>query len=122
MNDVDLTLSDRGQQLREELLVFLDTHVYPNEQRFQDEVEASGERHHHPPVMEELKAEARSRGLWNLFLPDEEHGAGLTNLDYAYLAELTGRSPMIAPEATNCAAPDTGNMEVLHLFGTPEQQ
>jgi acyl-CoA dehydrogenase len=119
---LDLTLSDRGNELREELLDFLDTHVYPNEQRFHDEVEASGERHHHPAVMEELKAEARSRGLWNLFLPDDEHGAGLTNLDYAYLAELTGRSPLIAPEALNCAAPDTGNMEVLHLFGTPAQQ
>jgi acyl-CoA dehydrogenase len=119
---VDLTLSHRGQQLREELLDFLDTHVYPNERRYHEEVEASGERHHHPAVMEELKAEARSRGLWNLFLPDAEHGAGLTNLDYAHLAELTGRSPLIAPEATNCAAPDTGNMEVLHLFGTAEQQ
>jgi acyl-CoA dehydrogenase len=119
---VDLTLSDRGNQLREELLSFLDTHIYPNEQRYHDEVAASGERHFHPPVMEELKAEARSRGLWNLFLPDEEHGAGLSNLDYAYLAELTGRSPLLAPEALNCAAPDTGNMEVLHLFGTPEQQ
>jgi acyl-CoA dehydrogenase len=119
---VDLTLSDRGQQLREELLDFLDTHVYPSEQRFHDEVAASGDRHHHPAVMEELKAEARRRGLWNLFLPDAEHGAGLSNLDYAYLAELTGRSPLIAPEATNCAAPDTGNMEVLHMFGTPEQQ
>jgi acyl-CoA dehydrogenase len=73
-------------------------------------------------VMEELKSEARRRGLWNLFLPDAEHGAGLSNLDYAHLAEITGRSVLIAPEATNCAAPDTGNMEVLHMFGTPEQQ
>ena len=73
--------------------------------------------------MEELKAEARRRGLWNLFLPrTHEHGAGLTNLQYAPLAEITGRNPWIAPEAINCSAPDTGNMELLSLFGTPEQQ
>lgn len=119
---MDLRLSERGQQLQAELLDFMDTWVYPNEARFQAEIEESGDRHFHPPVMEELKAEARRRGLWNLFLPDEVHGAGLSNLDYAYLAEITGRSPLIAPVATNCAAPDTGNMEVLHLFGTPEQQ
>ena len=73
-------------------------------------------------MVEELKAEARRRGLWNLFLPDERWGAGLSNLDYAHLAEVTGRSPHIAPEALNCGAPDTGNMEVLAMFGTPEQQ
>ena len=72
--------------------------------------------------MAELRAEARRRGLWNLFLPDAERGAGLTNLQYAPLAEITGRSPQVAPEALNCAAPDTGNMELLHLLGTPEQQ
>ncbi len=119
---MDLRLSERGQQLQAELLDFMDAWVYPNEARFHAEIDASGDRHFHPPVIEELKAEARRRGLWNLFLPDEEHGAGLSNLDYAYLAEITGRSPLIAPVATNCAAPDTGNMEVLHLFGTPEQQ
>ncbi|MFA9429562.1 acyl-CoA dehydrogenase family protein [Egicoccus sp. AB-alg2] len=119
---MDLRLSDRGEQLRAALLDFMDTHVYPNEQRYHDQIEASGDRHHHPAVLEELKDEARRRGLWNLFLPDERHGAGLSNLDYAHLAELTGRSPLIAPEALNCNAPDTGNMEVLHLFGTPEQQ
>jgi acyl-CoA dehydrogenase len=119
---VDLTLSDRGQQLRDALLDFMDTHVYPNEARFHEQIEASGDRHHHPEMMEELKAEARRRGLWNLFLPDEHDGAGLSNLDYAHLAEITGRSPLIAPEATNCAAPDTGNMEVLHMFGTPAQK
>jgi acyl-CoA dehydrogenase len=119
---VDLGLSARGVELRDELLDFMDVHVYPNEQAFFDAIEASGDRHHHPPLMEELKAEAKRRGLWNLFLPDAEHGAGLSNLDYAHLAEITGRSPLIAPEATNCAAPDTGNMEVLHMFGTPDQQ
>ena len=83
---------------------------------------ARGGLHDLPPVVEELKAEARERGLWNLFLPDERWGAGLSNLEYAPLAELTGRSIEIAPEALNCAAPDTGNMEVLAMFGTPEQQ
>jgi len=119
---VDLSLSPRGRQLREELQDFLETRIIPNEVTYHEQIEASGDRHHHPAILEELKAEARERGLWNLFLPDEEHGAGLTNLDYAHLAELTGRSVLIAPEATNCAAPDTGNMEVLHMFGTPAQQ
>ena len=119
---MDLRLSERGEQLQAELLDFMDSWVYPNEALFHEQIEASGDRHFHPPIMEELKAEARRRGLWNLFLPDEHHGAGLSNLDYAYLAEITGRSALIAPVATNCAAPDTGNMEVLHLFGSPEQQ
>ena len=119
---MDLGLSDRGRELHGELLDFLDTWVLPSEPRYFEEISASGDRHHQPAVMEELKAEARRRGLWNLFLPDSTHGAGLSNLDYAHLAEVTGRSPVIAPEATNCAAPDTGNMEVLHMFGTAEQQ
>jgi acyl-CoA dehydrogenase len=82
----------------------------------------AGDSHHHPKVIEELKVEARSHGLWNLFLPDPELGAGLTVLEYAPLAEITGRSPEIAPEAINCSAPDTGNMEILHQFGTTEQK
>jgi acyl-CoA dehydrogenase len=119
---VDLSLSDRGQQFMDDLLDFMDTHVYPNEKAAQEQIEASGERHHTPEVMAELQAEARRRGLWNLFLPDEEHGAGLSNVDYGQLCEVMGRSPGLAPRATNCAAPDTGNMEILHMFGTPEQQ
>ncbi len=119
---MDLGLSARGQQLHGELRDFLDTRVIPNETTFAEQIASSGDRHHHPEVMEQLKAEARSRGLWNLFLPDATHGAGLSNLDYAHLAELTGRSPQIAPEACNCAAPDTGNMEVLAMSGTPAQQ
>jgi acyl-CoA dehydrogenase len=99
----------------------MDEHVYPAEPVFRDQLEESGDPFFRPPVMEELKVEARKRGLWNLFLPDERFGAGLTNLEYAPLAEITGRSP-IAPEALNCAAPDTGNMEILAAFGTPEQQ
>ena len=99
---------------------FLDECVYPAESLYAQQVEAGGwER---PPVMAELKREARRRGLWNLFLPDREYGAGLTNLQYAPLAELSGRSPALAPEAMNCAAPDTGNMELLAAFGTDEQR
>ncbi len=86
------------------------------------QVAESGDRHHHSDAMQQLKAEARRQGLWNLFLPDDDHGAGLTNVEYAPLAELMGRSPSLAPEATNCAAPDTGNMEVLAMFGTAQQQ
>ncbi len=119
---MDFAHSPRVEELRENLLDFMDTHVYPNEQRHHDEIEASGDRHHHSSVMQELQEEARSRGLWNLFLPNEEWGAGLSNLEYAPLAEITGRSPELAPEALNCAAPDTGNMEILAEFGTPEQQ
>ena len=119
---MNLAPSARGNALREELQDFLDTRIIPNEGLYHEQIEASGDRHHHPAILQELQEEARSRGLWNLFLPDEEHGAGLTNLDYAHLAEITGRSPLMAPVATNCAAPDTGNMEVLHMFGTAAQQ
>jgi acyl-CoA dehydrogenase len=97
-------------------------HVYPAEAVFREQVEAQGDPHRTPPIMEDLKAEARRRGLWNLFLPDKRWGAGLTNLEYAPLAEITGRSLFLAPEALNCQAPDTGNMEILAQFGTPEQQ
>jgi acyl-CoA dehydrogenase len=96
--------------------------VYPSEERYRHETEENGSGFTIPPVMEELKAEARRRNLWNLFLPHPKWGAGLTNLEYAPLAEITGRSIFVAPEAINCAAPDTGNMEVLAEFGTPEQQ
>src|SRR2546423_6531227 len=101
---------------------FLDECVYPAEPVFADQVAARENPWDRPPVVEELKAEARRRGLWNLFLPDKAHGAGLTNLQYAPLAELSGRSPALAPEAMNCAAPDTGNMELLAAFGTPAQR
>jgi acyl-CoA dehydrogenase len=104
------------------LRAFMDEHVYPAEPVYRAqraELVASGNRHQLPPVVEDLKAEARKRGLWNLFLPDV---SGLSNVDYAVLAEESGRSVVLAPEAMNCAAPDTGNMEVLHMFGTPEQK
>jgi acyl-CoA dehydrogenase len=118
---MDFAHSDRALELQDRLQAFMDEHVYPAERVYREQ-RAAGDPHVVPPVIEELKAQARSRGLWNLFLPDETHGAGLTNLEYAPLAEITGRSIEIAPEAINCAAPDTGNMEVLAMFGTPEQQ
>jgi acyl-CoA dehydrogenase len=117
---MDLGPSPRVQQLLAELGDLMERYVYPAEPVYAAQLEAAGPRSHQlPPVVEELKAEARRRGLWNLFLPDL---SGLTNLEYAYLAELTGRSPYLAPEAINCSAPDTGNMELLHMFGTPEQK
>ena len=106
--------------LRERLAAFMDDHIYPNEKAFQEQIE-SGDRWQIPGLMEELKAKAKAAGLWNLFLPDREHGAGLTNLEYAPLCEMMGRSPL-APEVFNCSAPDPGNMEVLARFGTPEQK
>jgi acyl-CoA dehydrogenase len=118
---MDFAPSPRAEEFRERLLAFMDERVYPAEPVYYEQIRESGQPHFHPPVMEELKAEARRRGLWNLFLPDEEHGAGLTNLEYAPLAEIMGRTK-IASEACNCNAPDTGNMEVLHEFGTPEQK
>ena len=118
---MDFAFDERTEQLRGELLSFMDEHVYPAEAVAAQQVADAENPWARPPVMEELKAQARKRGLWNLFLPGE-HGAGLTNLQYAPLAEITGRSPALAPEALNCAAPDTGNMEVLTMFGTPAQQ
>jgi acyl-CoA dehydrogenase len=109
-------------ELRERLLDFMDSHVYPAEPVYRDQMAASGDPHHHPEVVEDLKSAARAQGLWNLFLPDLEHGGGLSVLEYAPLAEITGRSPHLAPEAMNCSAPDTGNMEILHMFGTRDQK
>jgi acyl-CoA dehydrogenase len=137
---VDFGYDARTEELRDKLLAFMDSHVYPAERIFAQQVaqaEAAGDIWQRPAVIDELKAQARSQGLWNLFLTvrrrgDDEHGhqigdiankhgAGLTNLQYAPLAEITGRSGAIAPEALNCAAPDTGNMEVLAEFGSAEQ-
>jgi acyl-CoA dehydrogenase len=121
---MDFQPSDRSQEFQERLLAFMDEHVYPAEPVYHEQLQASGDPHFHPPVMEELKERARERGLWNLFLPYELPEAStptLSNLDYAPLAEIMGRSH-IASEACNCSAPDTGNMEVLTLFGSPEQK
>jgi acyl-CoA dehydrogenase len=123
---MDFGLSERAQDYLGRLQDFMDSHVYPAEPIYagqRSELTAAGQENTVPPIVEELKVEARKRGLWNLFLPASDDPAhGLSVLDYASLAEITGRSPELAPEAINCAAPDTGNMEVLHLFGTPEQQ
>jgi acyl-CoA dehydrogenase len=117
---MDFSISARAQEFTQRLHDFIEERVARATPVYYEQVSASGDPHFHPPIMEELKAEARARGLWNLFLPDDEYGAGLTNLEYAPLCELTGRTPL-AGEATNCSAPDTGNMEVLAQFGTPLQ-
>ena len=121
---MNLEPSERGNDLRQRLLEFMDSHVYPAESTYREQMDAAGDPHAHPQIVEDLKAAARDRGLWNLFLPHRTPWSPepLSNLDYAYLAEITGRSMHLAPEALNCAAPDTGNMEVLALFGTPAQQ
>jgi acyl-CoA dehydrogenase len=113
--------SGKVLELRARLEAFMDEFVYLNERVFEEQLEAAESRWRVPPIMEELKAEAREAGLWNLFLPESEYGAGLTNLEYAPLCEIMGRSP-IAPEVFNCNAPDTGNMEVLVRYGTSEQK
>ncbi len=116
---MNFEFSDKVKNLQRQVQAFLDKHIYPNEQRFYDEIEEN--RWSPTRIVEELKLKARAAGLWNLFLPDSEQGAGLTNLEYAPLCETMGRSIM-APEVFNCSAPDTGNMEVLARYGTPEQK
>lgn len=120
---MDFSFDARTEELREDLEDFMDRHVLPNESVFADQLATAPDHWawDSAPVLTQLREEARSRGLWNLFLPGEA-GAGLTNVQYAPLAEISGRSTALAPPAMNCAAPDTGNMEVLHLFGTPEQK
>jgi acyl-CoA dehydrogenase len=119
---MDFAYSPKVEDFRGSLLDFMESHIYPAEHVYRRQMEESGDAHHHPPILEDLKKEARGRGLWNLFLPDPEDGAGLSVLEYAPLAEITGRSIQLAPEAINCSAPDTGNMEILHMFGTDEQK
>jgi acyl-CoA dehydrogenase len=121
---MDFQHSDRSQQLQAAVAQFLDEVVYPAEALFQQQEHANrvaGDPYRTPAVLAELKQEARRRGLWNLFLPDPRFGAGLSVLDYAPIAELSGRSIHLAPEAMNCAAPDTGNMELIAMFGTDAQ-
>ncbi|MDI9932950.1 acyl-CoA dehydrogenase family protein [Rhodococcus sp. IEGM 1354] len=113
--------SDRAKKYESDLLEFMDSYVYPAEAVYEQQMLEAGDPHFHPPILEDLKKEARSRGLWNLFHPHPEWGPGLTNLEYAPLAEIMGRS-LLAPEACNCNAPDTGNMEVFTLFGTDEHK
>jgi acyl-CoA dehydrogenase len=113
--------TERSKDLQKRLTGFMEEHVYPNEAVYKRQHAALPDRWDSPPIMEELKARARRAGLWNLFLPESHDGAGLTNLEYAPLCEIMGRS-YIGPEVFNCSAPDTGNMEVLERYGTPEQK
>lgn len=121
---MDFEPSARAAGLLEEMQSFMDSHVYPAEPVYEQQMEALGDPHGHPQIVEDLKTEARSRGLWNLFMPHRTEWTPdpVNNLDYAHVAEISGRAIHLAPEAMNCAAPDTGNMEVLALFGSPEQQ
>ncbi|MCA1734558.1 MAG: acyl-CoA dehydrogenase family protein [Actinobacteria bacterium] len=116
---MDFAYGDRVEELRARLQSFMDEEVFPAEAVYRQQMEESGDPNFFPPVIDDLKKAARGRSLWNLFLPNE---SGLTVSEYAPLAEITGWSPWMAPEAINCSAPDTGNMEILHLFGTPAQK
>ncbi len=118
---MDFEPSQRCSEFKERLTAFMDEHIQPAEAVYERQLRESGDPHHQPQVIEELKTRAREAGLWNMFHPDPEYGAGLSNSDYAPLAEILGRSH-IASEACNCSAPDTGNMEVLSQFATDEQK
>ncbi len=118
---MDFAYSEKVNELRARMNDFMERHVYPNERTYHEQIAASGNPFHHAEIVDELKAQARAEGQWNLFLPDNEYGAGLTNQEYAPLAEITGRVHW-APEVFNCSAPDTGNMEILAQFGTPDQK
>jgi acyl-CoA dehydrogenase len=119
---MDFELTDRCKEYQERLVAFMDECIYPAEAVYDQQMAAADDPHFQPPVIEELKSAAQSRGLWNLFHPDPEYGPGLSNAEYAPLAEILGRGLQMASEATNCSAPDTGNMEVLSLFGSGEQK
>src|SRR6185369_2842085 len=112
--------SEKVQSLQKKVSAFMDEHIYPNEKNYHDQIK-EGDRWQPTQIVEQLKPIARGAGLWNLFLPESEHGAGLTNLEYAPLCELMGRSTL-APEVFNCSAPDTGNMETIERYGTPEHK
>src|SRR5258706_5421443 len=118
---MDFEPSDKVKRLSAQVREFVDREVYPAEKIFGRQPKGAPSRWQIPPVMEELKPKARAAGLWNLFLPESEYGAGLTNLEYAPMCEIMGRSHM-APEVFNCSAPDTGNMEVLARYGTQEHK
>ena len=118
---MDFEYSARTKELQAQLLRFMDEHIYPAEAVYERQLNESGDRWQSPPVMAELKAKAKKAGLWNLFLPKKHFPESLTNLEYASICETLGRSP-IGPEPFNCSAPDTGNMETLILYATPEQK
>jgi len=119
---MNFELTDRARHYAERVTAFMDECIYPAESAYEEQMRGSGDPHFHPPILVELKEQAHRRGLWNLFHPHEDWGPGLLNAEYAPLAEIMGRSPDLAPEAMNCSAPDTGNMEVLTLFGTDEHK
>src|SRR5262245_40440803 len=121
MRPMDFRHSERSRELQQRLAAFMDEHIYPNEATFHRQI-AEGDRWQPTAIVEELKPKARAAGLWNLFLPDSEYGAGLTNVEYAPLCEIMGRVPGFGPEVFNCSAPDTGNMEVLVRYGTDAQR
>jgi acyl-CoA dehydrogenase len=118
---MNFDLTDKVKDLQNRVIDFMEEHVYPNEKKYEEELTNSGDRFTPSKIMEELKAKAREANLWNLFMPDSEYGEGLTNLEYASICEIMGRS-LIGPEVFNCAAPDTGNMEVFLNYGTQEQK
>ena len=118
---MDFEYAPKVTALRQKVQDFMDEHIYPNEKTYDEQLNSQGDRWQIPPIIEELKHKAKARNLWNLFLPESDHGYGLTNLEYAPLAELMGRVHW-ASEVFNCSAPDTGNMEVLSRYGTTEQQ
>ncbi|WP_052890825.1 acyl-CoA dehydrogenase family protein [Thermogemmatispora carboxidivorans] len=118
---MDFTYSEKVNELRQRLLDFMERSIYPNQETYRRQIEASGNPHHHAEIVDELKQKAKAEGLWNLFMTDPRYGPGLSNLEYAPLAEIMGRVSW-ASEVFNCAAPDTGNMEILAEFGTPEQK
>jgi acyl-CoA dehydrogenase len=118
---MDFAYPKKVNGLRQQLLSFMERFIYPNEKTYRDQIKASGNPHYHTEIIDEVKVKAKAEGLWNLFLPDDEYGAGLTNLEYAPLAEIMGRVSW-SSEVFNCSAPDTGNMEILAQFGTPEQK
>ena len=119
---MDFHPSERCTEFKERLSAFMDEHVYPSEAVYERQLRESGDPHHQPQVMEELKTRARRRGLWNIFHPDPEYGAGLSIADYAPLCGIDGHAAASRSEVCNCTAPDTGNMEVLVRYGTPEQR
>ncbi|USK68719.1 acyl-CoA dehydrogenase family protein [Peribacillus asahii] len=114
--------SDKVKELQYQVTKFMEQYVYPNEKVYEQQLNEGTSRWEVPPIIEEMKIKAKEKGLWNLFLPESEYGAGLTNLEFAPLCEIMGRSPFIGPEAFNCSAPDTGNMEVLVRYGTEQQK
>lgn len=118
---MDFAPTPKVRELQDRLTAFMEEYIYPAEPTVEEEIEASGNSHHHPRIIEDLKKRAHAAGLWNLFLPDKVYGAGLTNLEYAPLSEIMGRSP-IASQVFNCSAPDTGNMEILAEFGSAEHK